>query len=109
MRTAPPTFSYFREFFSDPWRPTIVTILALGIVADFFRSILSPIFNLGIYLVWLVMFLWEEAKVVRGAAPSEVSPGLIIVLFIIPLVAVIGVNLGFYAHVLRRADAQKAV
>jgi hypothetical protein len=109
MRTAPPTFSYFREFFSDPWRPTIVTILTLGIVADFFRSILSPIFNLGIYLVWLVMFLWEEAKVVRGATPSEVSPGLIIVLFIIPLVAVFGVNLGFYAHALRRADAQKAV
>jgi hypothetical protein len=109
MRTAPPTFSYFREFFSDPWRPTIVTILTLGIVADFFRSILSPIFNLGIYLVWLVMFLWEEAKVVRGAAPSEVSPGLILVLFIIPLVALFGVNLGFYAHVLRRADAQKAV
>lgn len=83
-----------------------MTILALAIVADFFRSILSPIFNLGIYLVWLVMFLWEEARVVRGAAPSEVSPGLIVVLFVIPLVAVIGVNLGFYAHLLRRVDAR---
>lgn len=94
MRTAPPGFSYFCEFFSDPWRSTIVAILALGIIADFFRSILSPIINLAVYLVWLVTFLWEEAKVVRGTAPSEVSPGFIIVLFIFPLVAVIGVNLG---------------
>jgi len=79
-----------------------VTIIALGIVADFLRSILSPIFNLGIYLVWLAMFFWEEARVVRGA-PSEVSSGVILVLFIIPLIAVIGVNLGFYGHAFRHS------
>jgi hypothetical protein len=107
MRTAPPPFSYFHELFSDPWSPTIVAILTLGIASEFFRSILSPIINLGIYAVWLMTFLWEEAKVVRGAAPSEVSPGVILVLIITPVVAVLGVNLAFYTHALRRADSQE--
>jgi hypothetical protein len=106
MRMSPPTFSYFHEFFSDPWRPIIVATLLFGIVAELRRTILSPIVNLGLYVVWLMMFLLQEVKVARGATPSEVSPGGIMVLIIIPLVVVIGVDLVFYVLAFQRRQAE---
>jgi hypothetical protein len=106
MRTAAPPFSYIHEFFSDPWRPIIVATLLVGIVAEVRGTILSPIVNLGPYVVWLVMFLWEAVKVAGGATPSEVSPGVIVVLIVIPLAVVIAVDLIFYVVAFRRRQAE---
>jgi hypothetical protein len=106
MRTAAPPFSYIHEFFSDPWRPIIVATLLVGIVAEVSGTVLSPIVNLGPYVVWLIMSLWEVVKVVGGATPSEVSPGVVIVLIVIPLAVVIAVDLTFYVIAFRRRQAE---
>jgi hypothetical protein len=102
MRTAAPPFSYVHEFFSDPWRPIIVATLLIGIIAELSGTILSPIINLGPYVVWLIMFLWEAVRVASGATPSEVSPGVIMVLIVIPLAVVVAVDLMFYVIAFRR-------
>jgi hypothetical protein len=106
MRTTPPPFSYIHEFFSDPWGPIIVATLLVGIAAEVRRTILSPIVNLGPYLVWLIRFLWQEVKVASGATPFEVSPGVIMVLIIIPLAVVIAVDLIFYIAAFRRRHTE---
>jgi hypothetical protein len=41
------------------------------------------------------MFLWEAVKVAGGATPSEVSPGVTMVLIVIPLAVVIAIDLIF--------------
>lgn len=102
MRTAAPPFSYVHEFFSDPWQPIIVATLMVGIVAELYGTVFSAIVNLCPYVVWLIMFLSEAVQVARGATPSEVSWGVIMVLIVIPLAVVVAVNVVFYSFALRR-------
>jgi hypothetical protein len=104
MRTAAPPFSYIREFFSDVWRPTIVAVLLAGIVAEFLRSALSSILNVGPYALWLVISSWQAARVEMGRTPSEVSPGVIVLLMVVPLAAVVAVGLVFYITAFRRVN-----
>jgi hypothetical protein len=102
MRTAAPPFSYIHEFFSDTWRPIIVGVLLAGIVAEFLRSALSSILNVGPYVLWLVISSWQALRVAMGGTPSEVSPGVIVALVIIPLALVVAVYLTFYVIAFRR-------
>jgi hypothetical protein len=104
MRTTPPPFSYVHEFFSDPWGPILVVTLLAGIVAELRRTVLSPIVNLSPYVVWLVVALWERAKVAGEATPYELFLGK--VLLIIPLTVVIAVDLIFYVVAFRRKRAE---
>lgn len=55
MRTAPPTFSYWKELFSDPWVPVLAVILLAGIVTEVRRNALSPVINLAPFTFWLVL------------------------------------------------------
>jgi hypothetical protein len=108
MRTTPPAFSYVHEFFSDRWRPVIVITLLVGILAEVRRTILSPILNLGLYIVWFIVFSWDAIEVATGATPSEVSASLILVLTVIPLAVVIGIDLFFYIPALRQLRPQRS-
>jgi hypothetical protein len=108
MRTAAPPFSYVDEFFSDPWQPIIVTTLVVGIVAELYGTVFSAMVNLCPYVVWLIMFLWEAVQVARGATPSEVSPGVIMVFMVIPLAVVVAVDLMFYITAFRQTREEKA-
>jgi len=102
MRTAAPPFSYIHEFFSDVWRPIIVAILLAGIVAELLRSALSSILNVGPYLLWFIISSWQVARVAMGRTPSEVSPGVILALMVIPLALVVAVDMMFYVVAFRR-------
>jgi hypothetical protein len=93
MRTAPPPFSYVHAFFADPWGPLLVLTLLGGILAEVRRTVLSPIINLGPYVLWFIVALWEQAKAAGEATPYELSLGK---LFLIILAVVIGVDLVFY-------------
>lgn len=83
----------------------MATLLA-GIVAEAYGTILSPIVNLGPYVVWLIMFLTEAVQVARGATTSEVSLGVIMVLIVIPLAVVVAIDLIFYIVAFRRRQAE---
>jgi hypothetical protein len=107
MRTTPPAFSYVHEFFSDLWRPVIVITLLVGILAEVRRTVLGPILNLGLYIVWFIVFSWNAVEVATGATPSEVTPSVIMVLTVIPLAVVIGVDLFFYIPAVRQLRPQR--
>lgn len=104
MRMPPPSFSYLREFFSDPWGPILLGTLLVGIAAELRRLVVSPIVNIGPYMVWLIVALWQRAKVVGEATPYELFVGK--VLLIIPLIAVIAVDVVFYIAAFRRGRAE---
>lgn len=104
MRTPPPPFSYVREFFADPWGPLLVLTLLGGILAEVRPTVLSPIFNLGAYVVWFIVALREQAKATGEATPYELSLGKV---FLIVLAVVIVVNLIFYAFAFRRRQAER--
>lgn len=106
IRTTSPPFSYFREFFSDRWGAILVVTLLAGIAAEFWQSILSPIVNLSPYAIWLIVAMWERAKVAGEVTPYELSLGKIFV--IIPLTVVITVNLIFYVVAFRRRPEESA-
>ena len=103
MRTAPPPFSYVHEFFADPWGPLLVLTLLGGILAEMRRTVLSPIINVGLYVVWFIVALWEQAKAAGEATPYELSLGKV---FLIILAVVIGVDLVFYALAFRRRQTE---
>lgn len=104
MRTAPPAFSYWKELLATPWVPVVALVLLVGIAAEVRRTVLSPIVNLGPYVVWLIVALWERARVAGEATPQELFLGK--VLLIIPLVVVITIDLAFYVVAFRRRQAE---
>jgi len=104
LRTTPPPFSYWKELFASPWVPVVVLVLLLGIVAEVRRTVLSPIVNLSPYVVWLIVALWERARVAGEATSQELFLGK--VLLILPLAVVIVVDLVFYAFAFRRRQAE---
>jgi hypothetical protein len=104
MHASPPAYSYWRELVATPWVPVVVIVLLAGIVAELRRTILSPILNLAPYVVWLVVALWERAKVAGEATPQDLFLGE--VLLIIPLAVVVAIDLAFYVVALRRIQAQ---
>lgn len=101
MRTTPPPFSYLKELFSSPWMPVMAFVLLVGIVAEVRRTVASPIFNIGPYLGWLVVALWERARVAGEATSQELFLGK--VFLILPLAVVIAVDLLFYVVAYRRS------
>ncbi len=103
MRTAPPPFSHVHEFFADPWGPLLVLTLLGGILAEMRRTVLSPIINVGPYVVWFIVALWERAKVIDDPMHELF---LVKVLFIFPLVVVIAVDIIFYVIAFRRRRAE---
>ncbi len=102
MRTPAPPFSYAHEFFSNFWGPFLVFTLLAGILAELWRTPLSPILNLGPYVVWFIDGLWERIRVAGEATAFELSLGK---LFLIILGVVIGVDLVFYAIAFRTRPA----
>ena len=103
MRTAPPPFSYAHEFFANPWGLLLVLTLLGGILAELRRTVLSPIVNLGPYVVWFIVALLEQAKDAGEATPYELSLGKV---FLIILALVIAVDLVFYALAFHRRQAE---
>lgn len=99
MRTTPPAFSYWKELFAAPWVPLMLVVLLVGMLAEVRRTVLSPIFNLAPYAVWLIVALWERAKVVDDAT-HELFLGKVLLIF--PLAAVIAVDVIFYVAAFRR-------
>lgn len=93
-------FSYWKQLFAAPWVPVVVLVLLLGISSELRRSALSPILNLGPYVAWLVVALWERARIIGEASPYELLLGK--VLLIIPLSLVIAIDLLFYLLAFRR-------
>jgi hypothetical protein len=107
MRTTPPASSassYWKELLATPWVPVVALVLLVGIAAEVRRTVLSPIVNLAPYVVWLIVALWERARVAGEATPQELFLGK--VLLIIPLVVVIAINLTFYVVAFRRRQAE---
>ena len=104
MRTTPPPFSYWEELFATPWVPAIALVLLVAIVAEMSRTVFSPILNLSPYVVWLILALWERARVAGEATPQELYLGK--VLLIIPLAVVIAIDLIFYVVAFRRRQAE---
>jgi hypothetical protein len=102
MRTAAPPFSYLREFFAEVWTPIIVFVLLAGIVAELFRSAISSILNVGPYALWFIISAWQVIRIEMGRAPSEVSPGVLLALMVVPLAVVVAIGLGFYVIAFRR-------
>jgi hypothetical protein len=88
MRTAPAAFSYCRELFLYPWRPVLVVILLVGIVAEARRYAFSPILNLVPFTLWLILALRD---------PFYNKQGLII----LPLVIIIVIDAALYIAALR--------
>jgi hypothetical protein len=107
MHTTPPPFSYWKELLATPWVPVVALVLLVGIVAEVRRTVFSPILNLAPYAVWLVVALWERARVAGEATPQELFLGK--ALLIIPLAVIIAIDLIFYLVALRRGQAQAAV
>jgi hypothetical protein len=93
MRVAPPAFSYWNALFSDPWVPVLAVILLAGVVAEVRRNAFSPILNLAPLAFWLVLVL-------RDPFYSKQ------LLLILPLAAVIVVDLFFYALAFRRKQRE---
>jgi hypothetical protein len=79
-------------------------VLLVGILAEMRRTVLSPIIILSPCVVWLAVALWERAKVAGEATPSELFLGE--VLLILPLTAVIVVDVIFYVIGFRRTPAK---
>jgi len=84
--------------------PVVAFVLLVGIAAEVRRTALSPIFNLSPYVVWLVLALWERARVAGEASSYELY--LAKVLLILPLTVVIVIDLVFYALAFRRKQAE---
>ena len=103
MRTSPPPFSYLHEFFSGFWGPFLVFTLLGGILAEVWRSVLSPVFNLGPFVAWFIGGLWERTKVANEATPYELFLGKI---FLVVLAVVIAVDLLFYVIAFRRRQTE---
>ena len=103
LRTTPPPFSYWKELFASPWVPVVVLVLLLGIVAEVRRTVLSPIVNLSPYVVWLIVALWERARVAGEATSQELFLGKVLLIF--PLAVVIGIDLIFYIVAFRRKQS----
>jgi hypothetical protein len=103
MRTVPPPFSYVRELFADPWGLLLVLTLLIGIVAELRRTLISPLFNLGAYVAWFILAVWEQAKSVGEATAYELSLGRA---FLTILAGLILVDLVFYIFALRRGPAE---
>lgn len=103
MRTTAPAFSYWKELFAAPWVPLMLVVLLVGMLAEVRRTVLSPIFNLAPYVVWLIVAFWERAKVVDDAT-HELFLGKVLLIF--PLVAVIAVDVVFYVAAFRRTQPE---
>jgi hypothetical protein len=104
MRTAPRAYSYWKELLATPWVPVVALVLLVGIAAEVRRTALSPIVNLAPYVAWLIVALWERARVAGEATPQELFLGK--VLLIILLVVVIAIDLIFYVVAFRRRQAE---
>jgi len=104
MRTAPRAYSYWKELLATPWVPVVALVLLVGIAAEVRRTVLSPIVNLAPYVTWLIVALWERARVAGEATPQELFLGK--VLLIIPLVVIIAIDLIFYVVAFRRRQAE---
>jgi hypothetical protein len=89
LHTPLPAFSYWKELLNDPWAPVLAAILLAGVVAEVRRNALSPILNLGPFVLWLVLALNDRAY--------STQP-----LLILPLVMVIGIESVFYIAAFRR-------
>lgn len=107
LQSPPEPFSYWGQLFSAPWLPLMVLVLLFGIVSEIRRSALSPIFNLGPYLVWLAVALWERARLAGQASPYELYVGKM--LLMLPLTILIIVGLIFYAFAFRRKRPERLV
>jgi hypothetical protein len=99
-----PPFSYWKELFASPWMPVVALVLLAGIVAEMLRTVLSPIVNLTPYVVWLILALWERARVAGEATPQELFLGKVFLIF--PLTMVIAIDLIFYIVAFRRRQAE---
>ncbi len=102
MRMNPPPFSYWKALFASPLPLLAVLVLLIGIAAEVRRNILSPVFNLTPFVVFLTATLWERAKVSGEATAQELFLGKVLVIY--PLVAIIAVYLIFYIAALRTRD-----
>jgi hypothetical protein len=98
MRTPSPPFSYVREFFSDPWAPLLVLALLGGILAEVLRNFLSPVMNLGPYVVWFIVGLREQMRVAGEVTTYETSLGK---MFLAILAVVIAIDAFFYVIALK--------
>jgi hypothetical protein len=108
MGTPASPFSYLHEFFSDPWRPIIVVTLLVGIVAEASRNVLSAVMNVGVWVVWLFLFLRDAVQVARGQADSEVSASLLMTICV-ALAVVVAANVSFYVDAVRRTQTSPEV
>ena len=103
MSTSPPAFSYWNELFAAPWVPLVLVVLLVGMLAEVRRTVLSPIFNLAPYVVWLIVALLERARIVDDAT-HELFLGRVLLIF--PLAAVIAVDVIFYVAAFRRTQPE---
>lgn len=107
MRTTAPPFSYLKELFASPWVPVMILVLLVGIIAEMRRAVVSSIFNVGPYLVWLLVALWERARVAGEATAQELFLGKVFLIF--PLSVIIAVDLVFYVIAFRRRQGEGGV
>jgi hypothetical protein len=103
MRTTPPAFSYSKELFTDPWAAVAASILLVGIVAEVRRTILGPIVNLGFYVVYLGLTLFEQLNAAYHGTPQDVTLGFVLIVLVVPLLVIIAVDLALYIPALRRS------
>jgi hypothetical protein len=102
-----PPFSYWRQLFASPWWLQLgVLVLLVGIVAELRRSILSPIFNLGLYVAGLILALLGQATDIVRGTQREVSPGVVLLFGIVPFALIVAVDAAFYVHAFRRIRRQ---
>ncbi|MGA3292823.1 MAG: hypothetical protein ABSE45_02435 [Candidatus Acidiferrales bacterium] len=109
MRTTPPAFSYWKELSADRWAVVVLLILLTGILAEVRRTVLAPIVNLGFYVVYFGLILFEQAKAAFQRSPQDVTLGFVLIVFVIPLLVIIAVDLALYIPALRRSSAHRAV
>ena len=109
MRTTPPAFSYWKELSADRWAVVVLLILLTGILAEVRRTVLAPIVNLGFYVVYFGLILFEQAKAAFQRTPQDVTLGFVLIVFVIPLLVIIAVDLALYIPALRRPSAHRAV
>jgi hypothetical protein len=105
MRTTPSAFSYWKELLTDPWSAVVASILLVGIVAEVRRTVLGPIVNLGFYVVYLGLILFEQLNAAYHGTPQDMTLGFVMIVFVIPLLVIIAVDLALYIPALRRLSA----
>lgn len=105
MRMPDPTFSYWQQLFTTPWVPVLALVLLVGIAAEALRSALSPIFNVSPYLCWLIVAVWERAKVAAEATPQDLFLGKVLLIFPLAFIAV--VDLSFYMVSFRKKTTKR--